>query len=293
MVNSKGEILERWIGYPGAELWATYARAGVSDQRTLAQKKEAYDKRPTVALARSLGNDAATVGEFRDAVTYFRKARELDPDMAGQYTSDILLSMYYGLRGDAFNLDDVEVEVREALSSDAIGPGDKVEAVYLVSNMARMRGEPDRVIPYLEPALAASANSTDEQVLETRRQLEIEHALLVEKDANKAVRLKKEAMPEGWRDDPDELNDFAWWCFENDLDLAEAEQLALRGAELAEDDGTRANILDTAAEIGNARGDSDAAIARIKQAIALNPDKQYFKDQLERFEDARKEKQKG
>ena len=85
-------------------------------------------------------------------------------------------------------------------------------------------------------------------------------------------------------DDPAALNNFAWWCFEHNVNLEEAEELALRGVELATDDDARANILDTAAEICAARGDCAEAIARIKRAIELSPDKEYFKTQLARFE---------
>ena len=91
-------------------------------------------------------------------------------------------------------------------------------------------------------------------------------------------------MPEGWREDPGQLNNFAWWCFENNTNLDEAEELALHGVEIATSDGDRANILDTAAEICAARGNCDEAIARIKQAIELSPDRNYYKDQLARFE---------
>ena len=56
------------------------------------------------------------------------------------------------------------------------------------------------------------------------------------------------------------------------------------GARLTTDDGERANILDTAAEICNARGDCSKAVQLIKEAIELDPDKVYFQDQLVRFE---------
>ena len=41
------------------------------------------------------------------------------------------------------------------------------------------------------------------------------------------------------RDDPSALNSFAWWCYENDLNLPEAYDLALKGASLAGADAGR------------------------------------------------------
>jgi tetratricopeptide (TPR) repeat protein len=97
-------------------------------------------------------------------------------------------------------------------------------------------------------------------------------------------------LPEGWMEDANELNNFAWWCFENEVNLEEALELAIKGAELAENDSARANVLDTAAEICNALGNCEEAIVKIKKAIELDPDNDYFKDQLARFEEITAEK---
>jgi tetratricopeptide (TPR) repeat protein len=76
----------------------------------------------------------------------------------------------------------------------------------------------------------------------------------------------------------------AWWCFENAVKLDEAEELARRGVKLAEAPGDKANILDTLAEICNARGNCPEAVVYMRQAVELNPEREYFKKQLERFE---------
>ena len=68
--------------------------------------------------------------------------------------------------------------------------------------------------------------------------------------------------------------------------LEEAQQLALKGVELAEPGKARAQILDTAAEICNALGNCDEAIALIKKAIEDEPTSEYYAEQLTRFEEA-------
>ena len=61
-------------------------------------------------------------------------------------------------------------------------------------------------------------------------------------------------MPENWMDDANELNNFAWWCFENKVNYEEAYQFAQRGIELAEPGLLKAYVLDTAAELCNVLG---------------------------------------
>ena len=146
-------------------------------------------------------------------------------------------------------------------------------------------GDLDLYTPYLAKAVKASDGSDDESIQKFRNYLMPDYALYVEKDEETAISLRKGRLPEGWLDDPGELNSFAWWCYENSINLEEAEDLALRGARLASTDAERANILDTAAEICNARGDCTKAVQLIQEAIELEPEKEYFHDQLKRFQE--------
>ena len=293
MVDSEGKEIERWIGYEGPGKWAASARAGLADQRTLAAKAEAYEAEPTLALAKSLANAASTEYDFKGAVTYFRKARSLDPDptAATEYNDGILMNMFYGTRMGQFEFAEVDAEAKAVLEQPAAAAGAKLNVAMMMTMLAKSTDQPEKAVPYLETAYSLAVDSDDPEVMEAWTELAVDHALLVKKDKTAAVELKRVAMAEGWRDDADQLNNFAWWCFENDVNLAEADELAVRGIELATSDGQRANILDTAAEIANARGDHEEAVARIKQAVSLDPDKEYFQKQLARFEEAPKEKQ--
>ena len=288
MVNTKGEVTSSWIGYPGAEKWAGFVAAGNLDKRTISEKQAAYEKSPNKDLACALANNASVAADYAGALKYFRKARELDPANASDYTGEILGNLYYGSRGGAFTLDEVEAEAKAVMVGSSSSPENKIDAALLVRNLAASQDQTERAIPFIKQALAASAGI--EELAEARVELEIDEALFIIKDEAKAVALKRESYGEGWLEEPGKLNNFAWWCFENNVNLAEAEEMALRGVELAQDDQMRSNILDTAAEICSARGDCDQAIARIKQAIALSPDKQYYKDQLARFEKEKADK---
>jgi hypothetical protein len=72
--------------------------------------------------------------------------------------------------------------------------------------------------------------------------------------------------------------------------LSDAEAFARRGVELSSAGPDRAQILDTVAEICNARGNCDDAVELIRQAMAEAPDSDYYPKQLERFQQIRAEK---
>ncbi|MEN8006456.1 MAG: hypothetical protein ABFS42_05540 [Candidatus Krumholzibacteriota bacterium] len=292
-LNGAGEITDRWIGYEGAEKWSAAVVAAKADRRTIVEKKAAFEAEPTPELAKALANDAATGSQYKAAVEYYGKAQELDPDNASEYGDQILMSMLYGLEDDSFTLDEVIAKAQLSMESDQTPAAGKLELALMIKHFAGQKGQVEKAVPFIEAAFAASEGSTDPDAIKYRNYLAVDHALLVEKDTAKAMDLFRGRMPEGWQEDADQLNKFAWWCFENGVNLEEAQKYALKGVELAETDGQRANILDTAAEICNALGNCDQALAHIKRAIELSPEQEYLKDQLARFEKIVEEKKAG
>ena len=292
MVDGKGVELEAWMGYDGPDAWASLVDAGVKDQRTLEAKAAAYKQKPTALLARSLGNAATTTNDWKGAVAFFQTAQKLDPDNAADYEESVVSYTFYGTRGDdaPFGLADLEAVARPAFDRKDQTDQGKLMIASMVTYVARAEGTPEAAVPYLKSAMEATAGTTDEALAKSRSRLEVDYALLVEKDADKAVALKKATFPEGWMEDSGRLNSFAWWCFENGINLQEAEDMAIKGVELAQTDQERASILDTAAEICNLLGNCDEAIARIQRSIELDPENGYYKDQLAKFEQAKAEK---
>lgn len=292
-INAAGETTDSTIGYGGAEAWASFARSSAADRRTIAAKTAAYDEAPTAALAFSLANHASTSYDFEGAVDYFRVARTRDPANAAEYTESILTNMYYGSYSEAFTLDEIEAEVEPAFHHADTDVADKLNLASMITDVAKSAGEPGRAAPYLQAAMAASADATDEDLTGQRAHLAVDAALIVDENPEKALELMRGTMPEGWQEDPRRLNRFAWWCFENRVDLEEALALALKGVELAPDDESRAQILDTVAEICNAMGDCGKAVDFIKRAVELQPENQGYQDQLTRFEQLLEEQRRG
>lgn len=292
-MNGKGEITDRWIGYEGAEKWSASVIAAKADRRTIVAKKAAFEAEPTLALAKALGSDANTGSQYKDAVKYYGQARKMDSENAAEYDEQILMAMLYGLEDDSFTMDEVIAKAEPAMASAETPVADKLELALMVKHFAGKKGQSEKAVPFIEAAWTASEGTADEKALKYRNYLAVDHALLVEKDKDKAYGLFTGRLPEGWDENTEQLNKVAWWCFENEYKLEEAQAMALKGVELAPDDVERANILDTAAEICNALGNCDQALEHIKMAIKLNPENEYFKDQLVKFEKAAQEKNEG
>jgi tetratricopeptide (TPR) repeat protein len=282
MVNEQGEVTDRWAGYPGPEEFMALVDAAKQDMSTIAEKKERFQSEPTLALARSLAQYSEAVFANVEAVDYYRKIMVLDPASTTATRGKIFMSMFYGLRQQAFTVDQLLAEGEAILASEDASEDD----VLMVASVARRVAPTEDYLPFLDQALAITEHAESEEMQAFRQELLVDQALLVEKDKDKALGLRKATMPDGWQDDPAALNQFAWWCFENDVNLDEAFQLAMKGADLAGDDGTRANILDTAAEIAFKLGKVDKAIELETEAVKLAPDRDGFKQTLEKFQGA-------
>jgi uncharacterized Ntn-hydrolase superfamily protein len=86
--------------------------------------------------------------------------------------------------------------------------------------------------------------------------------------------------------DAETLNGLAWYTALAEVYLDEALVAAQRAVEMAPDS---AQIVDTLAEVHFRRGEIDEAITTAARALALEPDSVYLREQLERFERAKRE----
>lgn len=280
LLNSDGGSVDRWMGYSTPTGFIEALQSAISDPATIEEKKTRYAGSPTLAGAVKLATISESTGEYVEAVRYYGNARELDPDTTATYSFEIFQCTAGGLRDKLFTVDDVE-KAAEAALADAGSPNRLIELAMWMQSIASQEHQPEIMIPYVTAAIEASSGSEDPGLTKTRNQLVVVHALHVGRDAEKA----KAHMPEGWMDDPSALNQFAWTCFEARFNLEEAERLARRGAEMAADSSLKAGILDTVAELCNLREDCGEAVELIQQAVALDPDNEYYRKQLGRFEE--------
>jgi len=285
MANSNVETMDTWIGYEKSHFMTNLGDA-LADPTTIAQKQARFASGPTAVDAGKLARYQSVRGDYADAVELYRRGEQLDP--SSDFSYQVFDATFYGFRkSDAFDAEDVRRAADATLARDGRTADEIVDAAFMMKHVATKIEDRAYWLPYLEKAYAASAGNEDERMQKRHRDLEIDHVLLVKKDEDKAVELKYAAMPEGWKEEPKQLNGFAWWCFENGVNLEEAEALGRRGVELAAAGSERAMILDTVAEICNARGNCDDAVELIQRAIADAPDSEYYPKQLKRFEEIR------
>lgn len=79
---------------------------------------------------------------------------------------------------------------------------------------------------------------------------------------------------------PQRANSAAWMLFRENFDLERAEQIARRGLESAQYDHA---LLDTLAEVLNARGRSREALEVEERAARVDPHNAHYRQQIERF----------
>lgn len=283
VVDAQGALIDRWSGYGGPDHFRTAYDRALEDPRPLAVKRAEFEEAPTAALAVRFGELEAGAGRYDAAIALYRQAEQLDP--LQDQSSNVLMAAFGKLRrgGDAEALDGFLESARATIEGDDVPTGTVVMAAQMVGAMAPRLGRPEAELPFLEAALAALER--DDEGVDPRAKAAIEVAghLKVTKDVDAAVAAKKASLDEGWQDDPDELNAFAWWCFENEVNLEEARTLAAKGVELSRPGKQRAMVLDTLAEICNAMGDCGDALESIETAIAEAPDDKHYQRQRERF----------
>jgi thiol-disulfide isomerase/thioredoxin len=285
VMNPKGDTCSRWWGYE-KDMFLAQLSEGTSDLTTIAEKTARLEKSPTAKDAVTLARYHQTRAEYEDAVTLVDRAIALDPSTDLTVMRFDCVSSGF-LRANSFATKLVVNAGHDVFASKTATPADLVAVVSTMREVGRKIGSPDIIVQYLKPALAATQGTKDEYLAHEHQLLRIDEALFVEGNKDAALAIKRETLKEGWKDDPAALNGFAWWCFENSVNLEEAEALARRGVELAAAGNERAMILDTAAEICNARGNCDDAVELERRALLEVPDSEFYKKQVARFQELR------
>ena len=286
LLDAAGEEIDRWAGYSTAEDFIATLEDASADLDTVAGKTVRFESEPTVDLALRLARVSEARREYSKVVSFLEQAAELDPETAADHDVRILQAMGYSF-GEPYDEDQLRAAAEKTLARSGLTPVDAMQVAWTMHKVAKSSDHPQLRVPFLVDALdlVNSMDMDDEEAQMYYDELSIVRALLIDHDEERAVALKRESMDKGWRDDANGSNAFAWWCFENRVNLEEAYDVAIRGAELAEDDAARAMILDTVAELCNARGNCEGAIEWIDQAIAADPESEYYKEQRSRFEE--------
>lgn len=284
MTNSDGETLDRWVSYE-KDFFIETLNDALEDLSTIEQKLARFDSEPTARDASVLGRYSNSLGEFKDAVMYYTVAQKMNDNPSRDYAYEIFRNTSYGLEGEHFTFADVLVAADNVIKSQATEPEEVARTAISLTRLAKENDRLDVIERYVEAGLEVASKGDDQETNKSFNQLMTSKSLYVTGDKEAAIKYKKATMPDGWLEDAGQLNGFCWWCFENLVNLKEAEKLSRKSVELAEPGSQKAMNLDTLAEICNALGNHREAVDLIKMAMTEDPESEYYPKQLERFED--------
>lgn len=289
LTNSDGELMDRWLGYWDVDSFSEHLLAAVENPITVHERMDRFQENPTEIDARKLAELRDFEGLHAESVAYYRRAQALNPASDANYDLLILGTMVQGTRGHLYGYGEVRQQADAVFASNRTEPKHMFKAAGVMGKIAKKADDIGHYTPYLKMAFERTEGVADEEVTKMRTKLQADYALHIEKDVEKAVAYKKEAFaqaaaPKDWTQNANMLNNLAWWCFENKINLNEAESWARQGIELAKPGREKGNILDTLAEICNIKGDCGDAVEYIRLAVAEDPDNEYFQNQLVRFE---------
>ncbi len=284
LTGADGDIIDQWYGFGCDECFIKRLNSSLEDPVTIKERITRFRYEPTEADALKLGEIRHAQGFFGEAVSYYRRAQELGPESEINYDSMIFGAMTYGNYDQLFSSLDVKKQADLVMLSGESKPEELLKLAFSMGKIAERAKDISLFEPYLKAAVERTAELDDKGLLGKRKHLLPEYALHIENDVEKALELKKEIQPEGWKKSADLLNNFAWWCFQKQINLEEAEKYARKALEMAQPGIQKANILDTLAEIVNSSGNHQEALEYIRLAVAEQPENDYFQNQEKRFE---------
>jgi tetratricopeptide (TPR) repeat protein len=280
LANKEGESISRWWGY-SKEMLFDELDLGFADMTTISEKEARYKGTPDAKTARSLASYYNTQGEMKKAASFYEDAAKFDPD--NDYANELFEIYMSGYRKKVYTIEEVKTVAEKAVNSEQIDDQAKTGIYGQMSYAMIVDPKDEKMLTFLENGYEHLGKHQETAKKWAKDVITISYALYIEKDEKKAVTLKKASLPEGWIDNPSDLNAFAWWCFENKINLHEADQLGRRGIKLAKPGKEKAMILDTVAEIVNLIGYPEDSFSLMQQAVKEDPDNEYYKKQLVRF----------
>ena len=286
LLDAEGRTLDSWVGYGRPEDWTERLAEALEEPITVARRQARYRSTPNFRDALFLGKIAYREGSYRESHSYYRQAQMIDPEAARREEVALLIfrSVFSGVSAGQFEVEQASRETEKVLSGETVKPEHALEVAERLISLRNRMGDPI-ITPYLKMAHPFIADIDDPELEERRQRVLVDYALIVEQDPDRALELKRASFPDGWQSDPETLNEFAWWCFENEINIQEAAELSQRSIELSPPGPEQANYLDTLAELVNLQGDPERALELIEQALQMNPESRYLQNQQTRFRD--------
>jgi len=281
LLNTAGDIVRRWTGYSSVGHFAAMLKQALADLSTVDDRLKRFKKNPTFADAATLAKYYSDSKEYLKALEFYAQAEKL-----GGSSIDYSYEIFSNTAG-AFWDDMIESDRLFAAADRAVKSKKDIANVVrvglIMANIFRNKNISGDLAEYLQAGIEATSGSRNDKFREYNALLRADYALHIENDFAKAVQIKKASMGAGWESDRDKSFAFARWCLDRKINLEEAEDYARRTVNQVLPGKRRAIVLNTLAEIYYYQGESDKAVKIIKMAIEQDPEKEFYKEQLEKF----------
>ena len=283
LTDSRGMTLDRWSGYANPADFIVTLTDATTDPIPVGARRMRFAESPTTGDAVRLARIAGTESKLQEAVDLYARAEVLDPAADGKYafaTFELYAQGYF--KGGVFGADAVNKAAMAALTAPDVTPAQTLSLATTMSGVGQRAKDPKLALPFLQAAVDGTASSTDPNIVEGRRALLVDHALLVESNPTKALAYKRAAMPSGWLEDSDRLNEFAWWCFETRSTWRRPSPWRGRASNLRARGARERWFRHRGRDLQSARQLQGRGRAH-QQAMKEDPKSEYYPKQLERF----------
>lgn len=277
LASSNGTPIHQWRGY-GSNVFLHNLQLGLADTTSVLARVDRLAATPNAHDAEMVGYFRFSTGNYTEAVRSFA----LTESFAGSrsFASEKFEATFAGVQVGQFSLEDLIPAAMPLLQSSS--PREAFLVASAVERQAARMGNIESAAPVLERAFTLDPSS-DSLATSIRVSLEASHKLVVGRDPAAALALRQQTLGADWENDPDDLNNLAWWCFERRTELPAARQWAEKAVAAAPNDTDRAIFLDTLAEIVRAEGDIARAAALMDQAVTADSLTAGYKAKLMRF----------
>lgn len=283
------KVLNRWAGY-SKEFFLGKMNEAFADMRPLEERVAAHEKNPTPESAVALAKVFREQGRFPKALELLTYASQNRNDTVADVAYQIFETQFaYRYRdAEAVSLDALENAAQAAIKENR-------EALPQIARYMMQSAKQAKNNDIFKSHLKAAVSHYQGQGIDLGKNkkfasLWADAALHLDGNKDEAAKRFIAGLPENWREDAGKLNNYAWWCFENEVNVSQARDLAAKGVALSEPGKGKAMILDTQAELEHLMGNTAAAVNLIEQAVKENPSSDFYKKQLERFQKALNDK---
>jgi thioredoxin 1 len=280
VTNGAGEPIARWMGY-SKENFLDHLDKATADPTTIKQKEDRFHVKSTIEDASALADYSSSIGDYKNAVMYLKEAQKLDP--SADYSYEIFENTVRGVYKGTFTYEDAAMEADTIFTKENID--NQIHAAGAMAELASYEDKLDEMAQYLEKGISLVDKTENEETKKYVKSLNVKYSLNVKADTAEAIAYQKSFYTENWQDDPDQLNSFAWWCYENGVNLDEALTLAKKAVGLATSGAQQAMILDTVAHLYKAKGNMEEAVNYMQKAVDADPENSQWQETLDQFKE--------